>query len=101
MQLKSELELVQWSTIQFTTVSELCRLVEYRVIEDEIKRRLNCYFKLVSVMRSVARRRLVETENPSARATVNCKVCKIAIALQLSVIKRTCNQSANKSNHPK
>jgi hypothetical protein len=45
----------------------------------------------------------VETENPSACATVNWKVCKSAIALYclyLSVIKRTYNQGANKSNHP-
>jgi hypothetical protein len=42
----------------------------------------------------------VKTENPSACATGNCKVCKSAIALYLSVIKRTCNQGANKSNHP-
>jgi hypothetical protein len=48
---------------------------------------------LVSVLRSVARRRLVETENPSACATVGCKACKSAIALYclyLSVIKREC-----------
>jgi hypothetical protein len=31
--------------------------------------------------KSVARKRLVKTENPSACATVNCKVCKSAIAL--------------------
>jgi hypothetical protein len=43
---------------------------------------------LVSVLRSVARRRLVETENRSARATVDCKVWKPAIALHLTVIKR-------------
>jgi hypothetical protein len=43
----------------------------------------------------------VKTENPSARATVNWEVlCKSVIALYLSVIKRTCNRSANKSNHP-
>jgi hypothetical protein len=42
----------------------------------------------------------VKTGNPSACATVNCEVCKSAIALYLSVIKRTCNQGANKSNHP-
>jgi hypothetical protein len=42
----------------------------------------------------------VKLENPSACATVNCKLCKSAIALYLSVIKRTSNQGANKSNHP-
>jgi hypothetical protein len=36
---------------------------------------------LVPVLRSVARRRLVETENPSACATVKCEVCKSAISL--------------------
>jgi hypothetical protein len=36
---------------------------------------------LVSVLRSIARRRLVDTENPSVCATVECKVCKSAIAL--------------------
>jgi hypothetical protein len=36
---------------------------------------------LLPALRSVARRRLVKTENPSARGTVNCKVCKSAIAL--------------------
>jgi hypothetical protein len=45
-------------------------------------------------------RRLVKTENPSACVTVNWKVCKSAIALYLSVIKRTCNKVANKSTHP-
>jgi hypothetical protein len=42
----------------------------------------------------------VETENPSACAAVNWKVYKSVIVLYLSVIKRTCNQDANKSNHP-
>jgi hypothetical protein len=42
----------------------------------------------------------VKTENPSAFATVNWKMCKSAIALYLNMIKRTCNRSANKSNHP-
>jgi hypothetical protein len=36
---------------------------------------------LVCVLRSVARRRLVETANPSACARVNCKLCKSAISL--------------------
>jgi hypothetical protein len=64
------------------------------VIADEIARRLH------SELRFVARRRLVKTDNPSACATVNWKLCKSAIALYLSVIKRTCNQEANKANHP-
>jgi hypothetical protein len=33
--------------------------------------------------KSVARIRLMKTENSSAYATVNCKVCRIAIALYL------------------
>jgi hypothetical protein len=54
---------------------------------------------IVSVLRSVARRRLVKTENPSACAKVNCKVCNSAIAPYLSVIKINYNQGVNKSNH--
>jgi hypothetical protein len=42
----------------------------------------------------------VVTENPSACATLDWKVYKSAIALYLSVIMRTYNLSANKSNHP-
>jgi hypothetical protein len=45
----------------------------------------------------------VKTGDPSACAAVNWNVCKSAIALYcpyLSVIKRGCNQGANKSNHP-
>jgi hypothetical protein len=59
-----------------------------------------CSEVLLSVLSSVTRRRLVKTENPSACAMVNWKVCKLAIALHLRVFKRTCNQDANKSNHP-
>jgi hypothetical protein len=47
----------------------------------------------------IARRRLVKTENPSACAAVDGILCKSAIALYLSVITRTCNQGANKSNN--
>jgi hypothetical protein len=36
---------------------------------------------LVSVLRSVARRRQVKTENPGACVSVNKKLCKSAIAL--------------------
>jgi hypothetical protein len=44
------------------------------VIENQMAR-------VVSVLRSVARRRLVESDNTSACAMVNCKLCKSAIAL--------------------
>jgi hypothetical protein len=47
----------------------------------------------VCASRSVARRRLVETENSNACATVNCNWCKREIALYclcVSVIKREC-----------
>jgi hypothetical protein len=56
---------------------------------------------ILSVLRPVARIRLVKTGNPSVCATVNYEVCKAAIALYLNVIKRDCNQSVNKSNYPK
>jgi hypothetical protein len=52
------------------------------------------------VLRSIAVRRLVRKNNPSARGTVNWKVCKSATALYLSVNKRTYNRSANKAKHP-
>jgi hypothetical protein len=58
---------------------------------------------IVSVLRSVARIRLVKTGNPSACTKLNWKVCKSATALYclyLNVIKRDCNRSAKKSNHP-
>jgi hypothetical protein len=45
----------------------------------------------------------VKTGNPNACAAVEWKVCKSAIALYClysNVIKRDCNPSANKSNHP-
>jgi hypothetical protein len=48
---------------------------------------------VVCVSKSVARRRLVERENPSACATVNWKVCISAIALYclcVSVTKSEC-----------
>jgi hypothetical protein len=55
---------------------------------------------LVSVLRSVARRRLVKTGNPSVCATVNWKVCKSVIALYLSVVKKSCNQGGSEPNRP-
>jgi hypothetical protein len=41
----------------------------------------------------------VKTENPSACATVNCKLCKSESAV-LIVIKSDCKRSANKYKHP-
>jgi hypothetical protein len=41
----------------------------------------------------------VKTESPSVCATVNCKVCKLVIALYLCVIKRACKKGANKSSN--
>jgi hypothetical protein len=51
---------------------------------------LECETMVVSVLSSIARRRLVQTGNPSVCATVDWKVCKLAIALYglyLNVIK--------------
>jgi hypothetical protein len=42
---------------------------------------LKCESAIIPVLRSVVRRRLVETGNPSACATVCRKVCIPAIAL--------------------
>jgi hypothetical protein len=36
-----------------------------------------------TVVRTVARRRLVETSNPSACAMVDCNMCGLAIALHV------------------
>jgi hypothetical protein len=41
----------------------------------------------------------MNTDNLSACAAVNCKLCISAMVLYLSVIKRNCNQGANKFNH--
>jgi hypothetical protein len=64
--------------------------VEFRgsIVTKNGKKASQWFYVLVSVLRSVARRRLVETENPSACATVNCKLCKLATALYLIVTKR-------------
>jgi hypothetical protein len=42
----------------------------------------------------------VETGNPSARATVDCNVCGIAIVLYVSVIKSCCNQRVLIQSNP-
>jgi hypothetical protein len=49
--------------------------VQFRAVEST-RTRMEV---IVSVLISVARTRLVETENPSACATVNCKLCKSVI----------------------
>jgi hypothetical protein len=41
----------------------------------------------------------VEAKDTSVCVTVNCKLWKLKTVLYLNVIKRTCNRSANKSNH--
>jgi hypothetical protein len=46
-----------------------------------VHRHWECETFIVDVLRSVARRRLVKTENSSACATVNCKLCKSVIGL--------------------
>jgi hypothetical protein len=89
----------------FSFLSDSDRLqLSSRAMGQEMARGLHSFEVLIPVLRSVARRRLVKTGNPSACATVKRKVCKSAIALYclyLSVIiKRDCNQCANKSNHP-
>jgi hypothetical protein len=53
----------------------------------------DCETVVASVLRAISGRRLVETENPSACATVCCKVCKRAITLYclyVRVIKCEC-----------
>jgi hypothetical protein len=54
---------------------------------------LECKTVTLCVSTSVAGSRLVETENSSARATVNCKLCKREITLYclcVSVIMSEC-----------
>jgi hypothetical protein len=60
------------------------------------------------LLRFVTGKRIVKTaeelqilERTHAFVTVNYNMCKSAIVLPvLSVFRKTCNQSANKSNHP-
>jgi hypothetical protein len=75
-----EYRLGQRSTESTTEAEEIdMESRQSSVIEEEMTRRL--YKVTVPVWRSVSGIRLVETENPSACATVSRKVCKSAIAL--------------------
>jgi hypothetical protein len=55
---------------------------------------------LVSVLKSVARRRVVETENPSACAKVHCKLYKTAMALYCLYLRVFAREGVDKCNHP-
>jgi hypothetical protein len=70
------------------------------VIEDEIARRLHSDLSASFCFEIHCQETIVKIGNPRACATVDWKVCKSATSLNLSVIKITCNQDANKSNHP-
>jgi hypothetical protein len=50
-------------------------------LNSEVPGWLKLFEVLISVLRSITRRQLVETENPSAYAMVNWKVCKSAVIL--------------------
>jgi hypothetical protein len=52
------------------------------------------------MLKSVTRIRLVKTENPSVCVTVNCKVCRSVIALQLSVVPSVYKVSINPIKTP-
>jgi hypothetical protein len=46
--------------------------------ELDCAKKISCVIEVSErvILKSVARIRLAKTENPSARATVNCKVCR-------------------------
>jgi hypothetical protein len=60
-----------------------CRIMARKELQT-VKEDFMCDLKVHrDYYKSVARIRLVKTENPSACAAVNCKVCRSAIALYL------------------
>jgi hypothetical protein len=52
-----------------------------RQLQNNGKKEIRRYKEDLMCDVAVARIRLVKTEHPSACATVNCKVCRIALAL--------------------
>jgi hypothetical protein len=76
------------------------------VVEEDLEVslwRLSMWLEDLVTMRlfnSFTRIRQVKTENPSTCVTVNCKLCKPAIALYCVYERVDCKIIVNKSNHP-
>jgi hypothetical protein len=68
---------------QLRTVQEsFCWVTKFQGEWTRNGKKTSWWFEmLLSASKSFSRRRLVKSENPSARATVNCKYCKSSIAL--------------------
>jgi hypothetical protein len=69
--------MIAWSSVEFHSFKGT---VVWPEVEEELEVGL-WRFIHSETFNSVTRRQLVKTENPSACVTVNCKLCKSAIAL--------------------